>query len=81
LQQLSGRPVSFLVKNAQVEHLRREATFSYHFGTARPLPSIPEAGFQQFHTSSRPRMYCQKTQLPDSVKDFPKKYGQSPINI
>jgi uncharacterized transporter YbjL len=36
------------------------------------LPSIPQTGFQQFHTSSRPRRYCQKTQLPDSVKYFPK---------
>jgi len=36
------------------------------------LPSIPQTGFQQFHTSSRPGKYCQKTQLPDSVKDFPK---------
>jgi len=36
------------------------------------LPSIPETGFQQFHTSSRPRRYCQKTQLLDSGKDFPK---------
>lgn len=35
-------PASCLAKNAQkVEHLRREATFSYYFGTPRPLPSIP----------------------------------------
>jgi hypothetical protein len=48
------------------------ALFSYYFGTPRALPSIPEPGFQQFHTSSRPRRYCQKTQPPDSVKDFSK---------
>jgi hypothetical protein len=29
-------------------------------GTPPPLTSIPESGFQQFHTSSRPRRYRQK---------------------
>ena len=33
--------------------------------------------FQQFQTSSRPRWYCQKTQLPDPVKDFPKEYPRN----
>jgi len=53
-------------------HIRQEPAFSHHFGTPLLLPSIPEPGFQQFRTSSRPRRYCQRTQLPDSVKDFPK---------
>jgi len=73
LQQFSGRPSELSRKNAKrVEHLRREAAFSYYFCTPPPLPSIPEPGFQQYHTSSRPRRYWQKTQLPDSVKYFPK---------
>ena len=60
-------------KNRQkVTHIRQEPAFSHHFGTPPPLPSIPETGFHQVHTSSRPRRYCQKTQLPDSLKDFPK---------
>jgi len=56
----------------EVEHVRQEPVSSHHFGRPLPLPSIPELGFQQFHTSSRPRRYCQKTQPPDSGKDFPK---------
>jgi hypothetical protein len=50
----------------------QKSTFSHSIGRPPPLPSIPEHGFQQFQTSSRPRRYCQKTQLPDPVKDFPK---------
>ena len=38
----------------------------------RRCPPFLHRDFQQFHTSSRPRRYCQKTQLPDPVKDFPK---------
>jgi len=52
---------------------RRRPAFSYYFGTPRPLPSIPEPGFQQCHTSSRPRRYCRKTQLRDTIEDFRKK--------
>ncbi len=60
-------------KNRQkVAHIRQESTFSHHLGRPLPLSSIPEPGFQQFRTSSRPRRYCRRTQLPDSVKDFPK---------
>ena len=65
-------------KNRQkVEHVRPKPAFSHHFGRPPPLPSIPEPDFQQFYTSSRPRGYCQKTQLPDPVKDFPKEYPRN----
>lgn len=49
------KPLSYIVG------LCREATFSYYFCTPPPLPSIPKTGFQQYHTSSRPCRYCQKT--------------------
>ena len=58
----------------KVEHVGQESVFTHHFGTPLPLPSIPEIRFQQFHTSSWSRRYCQRTKLPDSVKDFPKEY-------
>jgi len=35
-------------------------------------PPFLQPDFQQFHTTSQPRRYYQRTQLPDSVKDFPK---------
>ena len=59
-------------EHQKVKHLRRGPVFSCYFGAPQPLPSIPKTGFQQFHTSSRPRRYCKKTQPPDSGKDFPK---------
>jgi hypothetical protein len=57
----------------KVEYLREEPTFSHGFGTPPPSTSIPESGFQQVHTPSRPRRYCQKTQLPDPVQGFPER--------
>ena len=40
-------------------------------------PPFLQSVLQQFHTSSRPRWYCQETQLPDPVKDFPKEYSRN----
>jgi hypothetical protein len=39
----------------------------------RRCPPFLQPDFLQFHRSSRPRWYCQKTQLSDPVKDFTKK--------
>jgi hypothetical protein len=58
-------------------YLREESAFPHGIGTPPPLTSIPEPDFQQFDISSRPRWYCQKTQPPDPVKYFPKKYPRN----
>ena len=48
-------------KKHQKSQARASMThFSQYFGTPPPLTSIPESGFRQFHTSSRPRRSCQK---------------------
>ena len=39
----------------------------------RRCPPFLQPDFLQFHRSSRSSRYCQKTQLPDSAKYFPKK--------
>ena len=54
-------------KTKKVECFCIEAIFPYYFCTVPSLSLVPEPGFQQFHTSSRPRRYCQRTQLPDSI--------------
>jgi hypothetical protein len=59
-------------------YLRQESTFALCIGTPPPLPSIAGLEFQQFHTSSRPRGYCQKTQLLDPGKDFRKGIARQP---
>jgi hypothetical protein len=65
-------------KNAnEIKQIRQKVTSFYFFGTPQPLLSIPEPGFQQFHTSSWTHEYCQKPQSPDSVKDFPKEYPRN----
>jgi hypothetical protein len=53
--------------------LHEESTFPYYIDTPPPFTSVSEPDFEHFQTSSRPRSYCQKTQLPDPVKDFTKK--------
>ena len=66
----SARRVALNTREAR--YLREGTTFSQHFGRPPRLASIPEPDFQQFHASSRPCWYCQKTQLPDPVKYLPK---------
>jgi len=58
----------------KAKNLLYESSLSNCIGTRLPFTSIPQPGFQQLHTSSRPRRYCQKPQSPDSLKDFPKEY-------
>jgi len=43
----------------------------------RRCPPFLQSVLQQFHTSSRPRWYCQETQLSDPVNDFPKESLQN----
>jgi len=58
---------SHAAKNTRTAiYLCKKPTFSCDFGIPPLLASIPEPGFQQFHTSSRPGGYGQKRQLPDT---------------
>jgi len=57
-------------------HTSRTRFFAPFWQTTTSALHSLKPDFQQLHASSRPRSYSQKTQLPDSAKDFPKEHLQ-----